>query len=103
MLCITRRVNEAILLPGDISVRCLAARKGRVLLGICAPAGVAILREELAQRKRERKKEPKKEREKDFAFGARRAPRPESECEVPSAAIRKRKDTVRRALGGPCS
>ena len=51
MLVLTRRPNEKIVFPSiNASVQVLAAKSGKVRLGIQAPPGVAILREELLER-----------------------------------------------------
>jgi carbon storage regulator len=56
MLCLSRRVGEVIKIGNDISVQVLDIRGGIVRLGIVAPSGVAIDREEIRQRKQ---KEPR--------------------------------------------
>ena len=48
MLVLARRLHESIVLPGlGITVQVVAIRRGSVRLGIVAPPGVAVLREEL--------------------------------------------------------
>jgi carbon storage regulator len=47
MLALTRKAGERIVIGGLIVVEVLAIRGNRVRLGIEAPAGVTILREEL--------------------------------------------------------
>src|ERR1700680_392329 len=51
MLILSRRLNEAILLPGlQTSIRGLAVRADTVRRGVEAPADVSILREEVPER-----------------------------------------------------
>jgi carbon storage regulator len=48
MLILSRRVNETVVFPGlNITVRVVRIRGGSVRLGIEAPWGAAVLREEL--------------------------------------------------------
>jgi carbon storage regulator CsrA len=48
MLVLTRRLNEKIVLPSlNITIQIVDVQKGRVRIGIEAPANVAIVREEL--------------------------------------------------------
>jgi carbon storage regulator len=50
MLVLSRRVNEAIVLPEQqITIRILSIQGNRVRLGILAPANVHILRQELCE------------------------------------------------------
>ncbi len=51
MLVLSRRPNEKIVLPGlGVTVQVVSVRPGVVRLGIEAPSGVRVLREELLQR-----------------------------------------------------
>ena len=51
MLVLSRRLNEKVVLPGlGITVQVLAIRRGAVRLGIEAPPGVTVLREELVDK-----------------------------------------------------
>ncbi|WP_323115219.1 carbon storage regulator [Pseudomonas guariconensis] len=56
MLCLTRRVGERIVIGDGITVQVLQINGGIVRLGVVAPEGVAIDREEIRQRKQ---KEPR--------------------------------------------
>lgn len=47
MLVLTRKVEEALVIDGDISIRVLEIKGGQVKFGIEAPARVAIHREEV--------------------------------------------------------
>lgn len=47
MLVLSRRVNERILIDGDIRVTVLAIRGNQVRIGIEAPGAVKVIREEL--------------------------------------------------------
>ncbi|MBF8728884.1 carbon storage regulator [Pseudomonas guariconensis] len=55
MLCLTRRVGERIVIGDGITVQVLQINGGIVRLGVVAPEGVAIDREEIRKRKQ---KEP---------------------------------------------
>ena len=50
MLVLSRRVSESVYVGDDIVVTVCEIRKGRVRLGISAPARVHIVRQELLQR-----------------------------------------------------
>ena len=47
MLILTRKIDQAIVIRGNILVRVLGVERDRVKLGICAPEEIIILREEL--------------------------------------------------------
>lgn len=47
MLVLTRKVGEAIRIGADVTVQVLEVRGGQIRLGLTAPAGVRILREEV--------------------------------------------------------
>jgi carbon storage regulator len=51
MLVLSRRTEEEIVIDGQIRVKVLATRGGKVRLGICAPQEVSIERGELAGRR----------------------------------------------------
>jgi carbon storage regulator len=53
MLVLTRKINERIVINGDIVIEVLEVVGNRVRLGIQAPSGVTILREELLAREKE--------------------------------------------------
>lgn len=53
MLCLSRRVGEVIKIGNDISVQVLDIRGGIARLGIVAPVGVPVDREEIRQRKQQ--------------------------------------------------
>ena len=48
MLVLTRKQNESIQIGKDVSIVVMRVQGGRVRLGITAPAGVRVLRSELA-------------------------------------------------------
>jgi len=52
MLVLTRKAHERIVIDGTIVVEVLEILGNRVRIGIQAPAGVSILREELLERER---------------------------------------------------
>lgn len=47
MLCLTRKINEQILIGDDVVVTVLSVQGSRVKLGIDAPDGVRITRHEI--------------------------------------------------------
>ena len=47
MLILTRKIDQAIIIQGNITIMVLGVERDRVKLGIAAPADVAVLREEL--------------------------------------------------------
>lgn len=47
MLCLTRRVDERIVIDGNIEIMVLSIRDGKVRLGISAPKDVIVMRSEL--------------------------------------------------------
>lgn len=49
MLILTRKVDQAIVIQGDITVMILGVERDRVKIGIDAPEYVTVLREELIQ------------------------------------------------------
>jgi carbon storage regulator len=49
MLVLSRKNGEAICIGTDIKVRIVAQRYGRVRLGVEAPPGVMVNREEIAE------------------------------------------------------
>lgn len=51
MLCLTRRIGERIVIGDGITVQVLQISGGIVRIGVEAPAGVQIDREEIRQRK----------------------------------------------------
>ena len=50
MLVLTRKLNETIVINGNIRVKVVAIKGNQVRLGIDAPDSVAILREEVRDR-----------------------------------------------------
>lgn len=47
MLILTRKIDQSIIIQGNITIMVLGVERDRVKLGIAAPADVAVLREEL--------------------------------------------------------
>ncbi len=47
MLVLTRRLNESVIIDGNIKIRVLRSPPGSVRLGFEAPDNVSIVREEL--------------------------------------------------------
>lgn len=54
-LVLTRRVDEAIIINGNIRVTFLGFRGGQARIGVDAPPEVVVDREEVAQRKNAKK------------------------------------------------
>lgn len=50
MLILTRKVDQGIIIQGNIIVTVLRVERDRVKLGISAPEEITVLREELLQR-----------------------------------------------------
>ena len=50
MLILTRRVGETLVIGDDVTVTVLGVRGNQVRLGVNAPKGVAVHREEIYQR-----------------------------------------------------
>ena len=50
MLILTRKIDQSIIIQGNITIMVLGVERDRVKLGIAAPADVAVLREELVAR-----------------------------------------------------
>ena len=47
MLVLTRRLNEGIVIGDDIRIKVVSVRGGKVKLGIDAPKGVSVHRDEV--------------------------------------------------------
>ncbi len=47
MLILTRKIDQSIIIQGNITVMVLGVERDRVKLGIAAPESVTVLREEL--------------------------------------------------------
>ncbi len=47
MLILTRKIDQSIIIQGNITVVVLGVERDRVKLGIAAPAEISVLREEL--------------------------------------------------------
>jgi carbon storage regulator len=58
MLVLSRKLNESIVIDGDIRVTVVSIHGNQVRLGIQAPESVPILREELCGRAATRKNDP---------------------------------------------
>jgi carbon storage regulator len=52
MLVLSRRIEESIVIAGDIRVTVIAIQGDKVRLGIAAPLSVTVDREEVAARRR---------------------------------------------------
>jgi len=53
MLVLTRKIDQGIVISGNIYVRVLGVERDRVKIGISAPMEVTILRQELLDRDEE--------------------------------------------------
>ncbi|HLF72505.1 MAG TPA: carbon storage regulator [Dehalococcoidia bacterium] len=47
MLILTRKIDQSIIISGNIQIMVLGVERDRVKLGIAAPAEITVLREEL--------------------------------------------------------
>jgi carbon storage regulator len=47
MLILTRKIDQSIIIQGNIQIMVLGVERDRVKLGIAAPAEITVLREEL--------------------------------------------------------
>ena len=61
MLILTRKVDQGIVIAGNIHVRVLGVERDRVKIGISAPLDVTILRQELLERDEKAKAEAEAE------------------------------------------
>jgi carbon storage regulator len=52
MLILTRKIDQSIIIQGNITVMILGVERDRVKLGIAAPEDVTVLREELVDQAR---------------------------------------------------
>ena len=50
MLILTRKIDQGIVIDGNIIVRVLGVERDRVKIGIAAPTEILILRQELLER-----------------------------------------------------
>ena len=57
MLILTRKVDQGIVISGNILVRVLGVDRDRVKIGISAPLDVVVLRQELVERDQRAKEE----------------------------------------------
>ncbi len=62
MLILTRKVDQGIMISGNILVRVLGVERDRVKIGISAPGEVTVLRQELWHEGEENQPFEKKER-----------------------------------------
>ncbi len=62
MLILTRKVDQGIVISGNILVRVLGVERDRVKIGISAPGEVTVLRQELWHEGEENQPFEKKER-----------------------------------------
>ncbi len=50
MLVLTRKVDESIVISGNITIKILGVERDRVKIGIAAPKEIIVLRKELLDR-----------------------------------------------------
>ncbi len=58
MLILTRRVGETVIIGNDVTVTILGLKTNQVRVGINAPKGVAVHREEIYERIRRERQGP---------------------------------------------
>ena len=49
MLILTRKIEQSIIIDGNITIMVLGVERDRVKLGVAAPANIAVLRDELVE------------------------------------------------------
>ncbi len=70
MLVLTRKLNESIIIDGNITLTVVEVRGNRVKLGIVAPGEVPVMREEIAAAMNERRQsEPRRSSRMPVAVG----------------------------------
>ena len=57
MLVLTRKIDQGIVISGNIFIRVLGVERDRVKIGISAPRDVPVLREELLDRDKDNGRE----------------------------------------------
>ncbi len=57
MLILTRKIDQGIVISGDIHIRVLGVERDRVKIGIAAPRDVIVLRDELVDGEKKRSSE----------------------------------------------
>ena len=84
MLILTRKIDQGIVIAGNIHVRVLGVERDRVKIGISAPLEVTILRQELLERDQKAQAEGKGEDSPDDnnADDPDSSPLPEDEEEL---------------------
>ena len=58
MLILTRKIDQSIIIDGNITIMVLGVERDRVKLGIAAPANVTVLREELTDERAQQEPSP---------------------------------------------
>jgi carbon storage regulator len=53
MLVLSRKVSQQVMIGSDVSITIVRIDRNQVRIGITAPPGVSILRQELVDRRRE--------------------------------------------------
>ncbi len=56
MLVLTRKIDQGIVISGNIYIRVLGVERDRVKIGISAPLEITILRQELLDREEENRR-----------------------------------------------
>lgn len=72
MLILTRKIDQGIVISGNILVRVLGVERDRVKIGISAPEEIIVLRQELLERDEQKGKKEQTEQteEKEAGDGA---------------------------------
>ena len=79
MLVLTRKIDQGIVISGNIYVRVLGVERDRVKIGISAPLEITVLRQELLEREGQGKKGDEKGEEE-----ADESPAPSSDSKEPA-------------------
>jgi carbon storage regulator len=69
MLVLTRKLNESIIIDGNITLTVVEVRGNRVKLGIVAPGEIPVMREEIVAAMAERPTEARRSTRMPVAIG----------------------------------
>jgi carbon storage regulator len=84
MLILTRKVDQGIVIQGNILVRVLGVERDRVKIGIAAPVEITVLRQELLDREAEARSSAQDGERPNGQEPAREQGKPEASPEPPS-------------------
>jgi carbon storage regulator len=61
MLVLSRKISQQVIIGSDVSITIVRIDRNQVRLGISAPPGVSILRQELFDKRQKRAQQPAEE------------------------------------------